>query len=67
VAVRRSLDGIFFLVLVDWAVAAVSFVTSCRALGRGNVVRAIFYSAFGGAFVGLGSLLFAWWLTTHRR
>jgi len=60
--VRRRLDGTFCLALVDWAVAAMSFVTSCRALGNGNGMRAILNAALGGVLVGLGLGLFTQWL-----
>ena len=62
---RRRLDGTFGLALVDWAVAAMSFVTSCRALGNGNGVEALLSAALGGMLVGMGLMLFAQWLATN--
>ena len=63
---RRRLDGTFGLALVDWAVAAMSFVTSCRALGNGNGVRAVLNAVLGGVLAGMGLMLFSQWLARNR-
>ena len=64
--VRRRSDCTFGLALVDWAVAAMSFVTSCRALGNGNGVRAVLNAALGGMLAGMGLMLFSRWLAMNR-
>jgi len=66
VAVRRRLDGIFFLVLVDWAVAAANFALVHLNLRHGDATWAVVHAVLGGLLVGMGSLVFVWWLATLR-